>query len=356
MHTINLNIKTLTPIGNFLHIESNMIAVYQGYVYFINVKKLDTILSLMQLLSEFNEFCNLTNIKNITCWMKEKHIATKELFEETSYYKLRCDFNEYVPCVHGFFKDSFLILNKSSFNNSICNLLKENFKNILLFDFFKTNNQDFNKYVDKLLQFFESKPKCLFSKENSFDFFTNCIFEMDKLKLSEQLSQIDRLNISCFTDKDFCDHFSLEKIITPSNEFFQECLKKNIEFSFKINYCSDNIFCLNIEKYLQIFEYVNSIRIQNEGYFLTEPANITKKTSKILQQNNWLNTNEISSSNFSFMNQSQIFFLNLNENNKKRLNRLLTLNKAQKIEDENFYFSKNSKNKIKFINYAKIKI
>ena len=356
MLTFKLTIKTFTPCGNFICIENQFIALHKGYIYFIDIKKLDFILSLMKILLEFNEYISNTNEYNITEWMKEKGLATTELFAEISFYRLKYKYDEQISGINSFFKEKPEIFNKENIEKKFCILLKESLKDIILFNFFSLHKDSFNNYVKNLLSFFEQNPRCLFSKPNSFKFFINCIIEMDKLKLSDNISQIEKLKIYCNIQENFEKYFSIEKIISPTHTFYQECLQKNVELKFKITCAEDNFFYGNIDKFMQLYETINFLRIKQEKEFLMQKTSVFARHADNLNYNEIFDEDKINLSNFSFIDSNKMLFLNLNENNKKRINRLLLLNRLEPILDKEFYFICAPKNKLKFLNYAKIKI
>ena len=356
MHTFKLNIKTITPCGNFSCIENQFIAWHKGYIYFINVKKLDIILSLMELLFEFNEYITNTNERNITEWIREKGLATTELFEEISYYKLKYDRDEHILCINNFFKEEETSIEEKSLEEKICIFLKENFKTIVMVDFFNQNKDILNDYVSNLLSFCEQNPRFLFTKPDSFNFFVNCIVEMDKLKLSEKIYQMESLKIRCNIQEKYEKIFSIEKILSPTHTFYQECLQKNIELKFNITCAEDNLFFLNLEKILQLYLDITSMRIKQEKEYLEQKMGVFSRYTDNLTQDENFEQEVINFANFSFIDTNKMLFFNLDEVNKKRMNRLLTLNRLDPFLDKDFYFICAQKNKLKFLNYAKIKI
>lgn len=344
MRKLNLYIKTTSPFFDFSQTNKEKVIIFENYIHFVNEKKLYKILSLCKLLSEFNRYKNLTQTKDLTLWFKTKNILKKEIIDAICYpdLSIALDKNTNDPSTFLFQKHLSII--------NLSNSLKTNFKNIILFNYLKENNREFNDYVFNLLLFFQKNPALFLDQNNSLDFFIKCIFEIDKTKLTKEFQQIENLHINLLFNKYLTKAFVIKKISNFYFSFYQNCLKENILLNFEISYPNNFPIEYFLNKYLQLFEYFTHIKLKEETELLINKISSNKN---ILVTQSTANPN-VKLSNFCFLNENQIFYFNLSAQNINLLNSLLALKNLPNLKTHSFSFIK-EKNQINLLNFAKIK-
>ena len=129
----------------------------------------------------------------------------------------------------------FEYYNPSIINDYLCYLLKENFKNIIIFDYLYNSQDMFNNYISEIFNYYKSINM---TPTKSIENFIYSILEIDKIALQDELNYIDSIKIHCDI-KEATDIFCVKKLYNGDTEFFQECLKNNLEItfpSFKVNF------------------------------------------------------------------------------------------------------------------------
>ncbi len=302
----NISIETLSSIARINNKYCQRYIVSNGFVYFINPYKFDNILSLLKLLCEFNDYINCTDAQNITSWIRNKKLNKKEILEEISYYRISCNNADENSLISRFFIFENFIGKKIDFALYLSDYLKEIFKTALLFDFLTKFNLEFNKYFQNICVFFSQNPSYLSA---NCDYFTDYLLEIDKYKFKNEFKRIENLKITCKIEDVFENNIVLKK--SSNSYLFYECLKSNLKLNFEIYQPHNLVNELNLEKYLQILETVNKMRLMQKETIKQPNSNmlVLEKTGKKI----------ITDSNLSFLNKNQIIFMSLNENNKEFL-------------------------------------
>ncbi len=337
MPKINFCIETVSPVINIFGENQKIFAQKNGLVYFIDAKKLDKILSLMCLLGEYNEYCCFSKEKNITQWLKNKKLLTTEILEEISCGIRMCAKKEKIEAITTFssdFCDENLIFGR---------FFRENLFNMLIFDYVKTNEDRINEYISNMLLFFEEN-KIFENKKYPLQFFMNCLFEAEKVKMFKDVDFNDNFEINISLNKELLEYFSIEKITNKQGNTFYETLKKGNEIHFEVLYNTNNIIFNNIDKYLQVSEFLS-----NQRRFLEEKNYVCSSFSKEKYQNT--EKPDFLQANMSVLNINQVFYLCINEQNRQKLNELLSYNTEELL----FYYKDNSAGGLEKLNYVCIK-
>jgi len=244
MSNINLKLNTLTDLGYFHKYKFKKFVLYDDFIYIINPQKLDIILSLLEVLCEFNNYFNFFNKGNITSWLMDKGIATYELLNEISFYRIKNNYDENMNDIYSFinYTGKFSYYDPSIINKYLCYLLKENLKNIIIFDYLYNSQDMFNNYISEIFNYYKSINM---TPTKSIENFIYSILEIDKIALQKELNYIDSIKIHCDIQNTE-DIFCVKKFYNSTTEFFQECLKTNLEITFKYAFIEYLISVSNI--------------------------------------------------------------------------------------------------------------
>lgn len=325
MPTIDLNLSTQTPIGNFSQFDNMPTVFIDGYLYFVDIQKLSKILSLIKMLQNFNEFYSKSKNKNITLWLNNNGLVSLELLDEIKLYKIKPQGYNKFDAICQFFSTTNSYTNIDIAIQGLCDFVKTSIKNILLYRYFEENNYQLNDYIGNLILFLNAYPEYL--KMHSLNFSLNSIIEMDKQKFNKYYDVLSCINLHIINPlKKTEEYLSINKI---SKHKFQECLKSGMNIHFKIELPNDMF--KKIDKYLLLAEKITTDRIN-------------------------LYKNNIVSSNFCFLNPKQILYLNLFEENRLALNGKLKEFCKNQDDQELFYFDLKSGNNLAGFNYANINI
>ena len=190
MDKIILKAQTLSSIGYFHNYKFPKFVIYYGYIYIINPRKLDIILSLLELLYEFNNYCNFYNNGNITSWIQEKGLASYELLNEISYYKIKNTYDENISDIYSFADYSLknYSFEQKSVSKYLSHLLKETLKNLVIFDYLYNSKEIFNNYVSEIFNYYKSINM---TPTKTFENFIYSILEVDKISLQDELNYIN---------------------------------------------------------------------------------------------------------------------------------------------------------------------
>ena len=332
MHTLNLRIKTLSPIVNFAQPPLLLYAIRKDVVFLIQWEKLEKILSVLNLSEDFYEYLKYVQNKNITHWLKDKNLLTKEILYEIS------DFVTWYSPQNYVLLDKLFGVNSLNALMSFKSLIRTNVYNFIIFKHILKNSEKLNKYVKNLLNFFK-KNNVFEHKKYSFQFFMNCLFEVEKFRLYKEFSLNEKLDICCESanmDKNFC----IEKISINNDDFYFECLKDGLELDFALKVYMENLNKKNIADYFEIANKFTRLRYmaekKAESQFLKQ--NLRKICSKALYKT------------LSFCDINQIFYFALDDENRAALEEML----PYKPEACLFGYTKNKNENLEMVNYADI--
>ena len=344
MEKIDLELKTISEIGNFNKTKWQIFAIYKEHAYFINSKKLDIILSLMQFLSDFNEYINTFNTTNITSWLKSKNLLSQEILDEISYYSIKGTFGNDCLYINQFSDDNEYIFKNYIFKNCMIKLFKTNLQNAIVFNYMLEYNDKFNKFISDIFKHFQSNPDEIY-KQNLLDF-ADYIFTSQKRILFKEFQMIDNLNIICSFDDEFSKFIEIKRKNINEQKLYYESIKNNFIMNFNIVYDKDNEFCQNPQKYLQLAEFLNNKRLIEDNVYYSKLENASKK---------YYNLNDITvldNSNFSFINFHQLLILGLDDENKELAFNLLKRNDEQNIYNKLNLFNLNYYDYINFQRFS----
>lgn len=340
MKKLILNLNTITPIGNFVEFTKYPFVCYKGYLFFVNLQKLESILSLVQQLFQFYEFYNTSYDKNITQWLKIHGFLRIEFLEEISMYKMKYKKEEEIKGVYRFFQNNNCYYAKNILNRNFSNLIKATLKNIILYEYFQNNYIEFNQYVSDLISFLKNNSKIITSL--SLNFYIKSIFEIDRQKLTNIMQQLDEMIISVeFKSTSLGEIFSFEKIYENSQLTLRECIKAGLDIQIKIILPDENYFYKHWEKYLTIAQNIASEYLSNKKEYFEQ---------------NFAETEIIKKANFCFFTSCQMFYLNLTKNNNGELNKNLQKLYGEIFDSQIFYFDLNNYNQLEYFNQAYITV
>lgn len=352
MDKFSLKMDTLTNFAVFNKCKINKFVLSDDYIYIINPQKLEVILSLMELLCEFNNYYNVFAKGNITKWMNDKGINSTELLNEISAYKIKNNYDENISEIYHFIDYSKIdsLVSKNRLLQYLEYLMRENLKNIIIFDYLYNSKDTFNNYVEEVFNYYKSINMV---PTKTFENFIYAILEIDKISLHKELSYIDNIKITANIENNM-DTFCVRKLHNGNNEFFQECLNKNIGITFDINTSDNESFAKNLEKYIQIAEFITK-KFLNDEFALLETLIPSKNTNTTIYSNKSIKYS-LKNSNFYFINQNQILYFCLTDKNKKLLNEILPFEYSNYSFDKIHYFENDKINRIDFINYGRVKL
>ena len=332
MHTLNLRIKTLSPIVNFEQKPLSLYAIKKDVVFLINGEKLRKILSVLNLSDDFNEYLMYVENGNITNWLRGKNLLTKELLFEVA------ESGIVYSSQNDILKNKLFGENLANTIDSFNRLMKNNVRNFIVFKHILKNTEQLNRYVSNLLNFFQ-KNNVFEYKKYSFQFFMNCLFEAEKFRLYKDFCFDEKIDIYCenvINEEKFC----IEKVSLNNDDFYYKCLKCGLELDFALKVYAENVSMEDVEGYLKIVKKFAKFR------FIAEKENCFKEFKNVSENKI---TSEFSENTISFCNLNQIFYFALNEENKALLNEMIP-NKM-----ENYLFCYLYKNRMmRTINYADI--
>ena len=345
MQKLNLNLETITPIGNFTEFKQYPIVLNNGYIYLVNAQKLDKILSLMKMLFEYNEVYNTLNDKNITTWLQQKGLLSQELLDEISLYKIKDIQNEKILGIYRFSTEQMTCWDKDFNNMQIENFCKTAIKNILLFEYYQKNNIQLNDYLHELILFLEKNPGLLYEK--SLNLSLKSIFEIDKRKLQEIFQNLDNINILIRNNLSKPpDYLCFKKATNEKNAKFHEVIKNGLVLGIEIQINRNRQNNINLEKYLTLFENITQKRLN-----LFSAENSHKIINTSLKNDIEM---PLKGTNFCFLSQTQILYLCLSAENRQKLNMLLKNFYGETYDNEIYYFDLSAKSNLQYFNYAKL--
>lgn len=336
MTTLKLCLESVSPVFNFLEKRTNIFAIKNNIVYFINTKKLDKILSLLCLLGEFNEYISTKNTKNITIWLKNKKLLEKTLLEEISFSFAEC-------YIKGTINKIFTFSDKNQNPDfTFYPLIKNTILNIIIFEHFQNNYYKINNYAKKIIEFLiQNNIDEL--KKYSLESFLNYLFETEKNTILQKIQKNYEFSIYCRSRNSHKKTFCIEEIICNDEKNYFECIKPNQKFHFEIKFKQNNLLFNNIEKFLQFAEYIINSNTDSETQFITKfriPAKSDfQKPQKFTQK---------SLANLHLVSLNQILYLCLNKTNQKTLNKIFTTNSPTFASS---YFQEKNEENFKHSNY-----
>lgn len=246
MNKYNFKLTTNTPITNIDKQNRKYIACYSDWIFFLNLPKLEYILSLMKYLLEFISYTNSTNNKNLTNWLKTKNLLYYEFLEEISIFKIKSEFKSIKSTAPK--KLPYSAKDNQHIKQFIKFFIKENLKNICLYNYLRTNNSLFNQYISKVIKFYMDNPNEL--NKINFDKFIGYCLKTEHEKLKHKYKTIDDLDVEISLSANQENILRIEKFVNDELKIEQICITENKSFNIEI-YAS-TIDIKMIKEYIQI--------------------------------------------------------------------------------------------------------